>query len=125
MASRPDIRAALRNAIGGAMKDGDRIGLTAYRAALSVVDNAEAADPAQAPAVQPGTIAGGVAGLGAGEVPRRELPDDELVALLRAEAAQWESTAADYERHGRVDSAMRLYAEAAALTQLLDLLAQM
>ena len=51
--------------------------------------------------------------MGAGEVPRRELPDDELVALLRAEAAQWEATAADYQRHGRVDSAMRLYAEAA------------
>ena len=107
------------------MKDRDKVGLAAYRAALSVVDNAEAADLAQAPAVQPGTIAGGVSGLGAGEVPRRVMSDDELDALLRAEAAQWEATATDYERHGRVDSAMRLYAEAAALTQLLDLLAQM
>jgi uncharacterized protein len=117
------LRAALRGAIGGAMKDGDKFGLAAYRCALSLVDNTEAADLAQAPAAQPGTIAGGVVGLGAGEVPRRVLSDDELVTLLRTEAAQWEATAADYQRHGRVDSAMRLYAEAAALTRLLDVLA--
>jgi uncharacterized protein YqeY len=125
VAAATDLRAALRNAIGGAMKDRDPIQLAAYRAALSVIDNAEAADPAQAPAVQPGTIAGGVVGLGAGEVPRRGLSDEERVALLRVEVAQWEATAAEYQRHGRVDSATRLYAEAAALTLLLDLLAEM
>jgi uncharacterized protein YqeY len=116
------LRAALRNALGGAMKDRDQIAVAAFRSALGVVDNAEAADLSQAPAIEPGTIAGGVVGLGAGEVPRRELSDEQLAARLRAEVADWKSTAADYERHGRTDSAMRLYAEAAILSDLLDLL---
>jgi len=116
------LRAVLRDALGGAMKDRDQIAVAAFRSALGVVDNAEAVDLAQAPIARPGTIAGGVVGLGAGEVPRRELSEEQLVARLRAEVADWEAAAADYQRHGRSDSAMRLYAEAEILNDLLDLL---
>ncbi len=122
MAAPTGLRAVLRDALVGAMKDRDQIAVAAFRSALGVIDNAEAADPAQAPIVQPGTIAGGVVGLGAGEVPRRELSEEQLVTRLRAEVADWEATAADYQRHGRSDSAMRLHAEAAILADLLRLL---
>jgi uncharacterized protein len=121
MAPSPDLRSVLRDAIGSAMKGRDPILVAAFRSALGVIDNAQAADISEAPAVQSGTIAGGVAGLGAGEVPRRALPESQLVEILRAEVAQWEASAAEYQRRGRVDSALRLYAEAEALTGLLDL----
>jgi uncharacterized protein YqeY len=102
------------------MKDRDQIAVAAFRSALGVIDNAEAADRSDAPAVQAGTIAGGVSGLGAGEVPRRELSDDTLAELLRAEISQWEATATEYQRLGREDSSAGLYAQAAILTKLLD-----
>jgi hypothetical protein len=60
------------------MKARDTVAVKALRSALSAIDNAEAADPADADDVQLGVIAGGVAGLGAGEVARRQLSADEV-----------------------------------------------
>jgi hypothetical protein len=42
------------------------------------------------------------------------------VQILHAEIARWESTARDAERAGRIDDAMRLRAEIAALRPLLN-----
>ena len=113
------LRERLRDELRVAMKQRDKAAVAALRAALSVIDNAEAADLSDAPGVEPGLIAGGVAGLGAGEVARRQLSDRELVEMLREEVARWESTAREGERVRRSDDAARLRAEIAALRPFL------
>jgi uncharacterized protein YqeY len=114
------LRDRLRDALKAAMRARDDVSRAAFRSALSVIDNAEAADLHDAPPEQAGVIAGGVAGLGAGEVARKQLSDEQLVQILHAEIARWESTARDAERAGRIDDAMRLRAEIAALRPLLN-----
>jgi uncharacterized protein YqeY len=109
------LRDRLRDALRVAMKQRDRPAVAAMRAALGVIDNAEAADVSHTPPAEPGLIAGGVAGLGAGEVARRQLSDRELVEVLQDEVARWESTARECERVHRSDDASRLRAEIAAL----------
>ena len=71
------------------MKARDQAAVSALRSALAAIDNAEAADAAQA-STGPGTaeFAGSVAGLGAGEVPRRVVTDADAVAIVRAEVAE-------------------------------------
>jgi uncharacterized protein len=101
------------------MKAKDPITVGALRCALGVIDNAEAADLSGAPAIQHGAIAGGVAGLGAGEVPRREISEGQLLEVVLAEIARWQGAAADYERARCHDQATRLRAEAAVLTRFL------
>ena len=114
------LRDSLRDALRTAMKARDKPALAAMRAALSIIDNAEAADVSAAPPVEAGHIAGGVAGLGAGEVARQQLSDSELVALLQAEVERWESTARDADSLGRTDDAEQLRAEIAALRPLFE-----
>lgn len=113
------LRVSLRNALRTAMKASDKPEIAALRAALGIIDNAEAADLSGAPPIEEGRIAGGVAGLGAGEVARRQLSDRELVVLLTAETERWESTARDADGLGRADDAERLRAEIAALRPFL------
>ena len=62
-------------------------------------------------------VAGSVAGLGAAEVPRRELTEDEAAAIVRAEIAE-RTAAAD--QYGRSPAADRLRSEAALLGRFLD-----
>jgi uncharacterized protein YqeY len=114
------LRDSLRDALRTAMKARDKPALAAMRAALSIIDNAEAADVSAAPPVEAGHIAGGVAGLGAGEVARQQLSDSELVALLQAEVERWEATARDADSLGRTDDAEQLRAEIAALRPFLE-----
>jgi uncharacterized protein YqeY len=114
------LRESMRAALRTAMKARDKPATAAMRAALSIIDNAEAADLADAPAVEDGHIAGGVAGLGAGEVARQQLSDAALVALLRDEVERWESTARDADGLGRADDAEQLRAEIAALRPYLE-----
>ena len=114
-----EVRSQLRRALGAAMKTRDEIAVAAFRSALAAIENAEAADPSDAPLIQPGAIAGGVAGLGAGEVPRRLLSDEQATEIVRGQITNWQTAAADYEESGRQDYAARLHAEAAILTDFL------
>jgi uncharacterized protein YqeY len=114
-----DVRAQLRTALRGAMKSRDRRAVGALRSMLGIIDNAEAADPAAAPEPQSGTIAGGVTGLGAGEVARRELSDEEVLALVDAECSRWESLAVEYGAAGAADQAAALRAEVAVVRRAL------
>jgi uncharacterized protein YqeY len=102
------------------MKAHDQVAVGALRSALGAVDNAEAVDASHAPAQQPGVIAGGVAGLGAGEVPRLVLGEEDVAAIVRAEVAARRAPAAEYEAAGHADRADRLRAEAAAVEAVLD-----
>jgi uncharacterized protein len=114
------LRTRLRQALTAAMKRRDAAAVGALRTALGAIDNAEAVDPSGAPPVQAGVIAGGVAGLGAGDVARRELDEDDIAGIVRAEVAERLAAAAEYDDAGQGERADRLRAEAAALTAVLD-----
>ncbi len=67
---------------------------SALRSALAAIDNAETPDGAQLDASSSETIAGGVVGLGAAEVARRQLSDEQIRELISAEIDE-RLTAAD------------------------------
>ena len=113
------LRQKLRHTLGAAMKARDVTAVSAFRSVVAAIDDAEAADLSDAPAMQNGAIAGGVAGLGAGEVPRRGLSDAQFADLGREQVAAWRNAAADYERSGHHDHATRLAAEAAIVAAFL------
>jgi uncharacterized protein YqeY len=114
------LRAALRDALTVAMKDRDRVATSALRSALAAIDNAEAVDVSLAPPEQPAVIAGGVVGLGAGEVTRRTITDDDVRAILRDAISEREAAAAQYDELSRHDDASRLRTEASVLAALVD-----
>jgi uncharacterized protein YqeY len=114
------LRAAVRDALTVAMKDRDRVATSALRSALAAIDNAEAVDVSLTPPEQPGVIAGGVVGLGAGEVARRTVTDDDVRAILRDAITERETAAAQYEELRRGDDASRLRTEVSVLAALLD-----
>ena len=64
-------------------------------------------------------IAGGVAGLGAAEVARRAVTEEEAAAIAAAEAADRCAAARDYRAAGRADRADRLLSEAGAIESAL------
>jgi uncharacterized protein len=109
----------LRRALTAALKARDGVAVSALRSALAAIENAGAVDPAQAPRSDGGPIAGAVAGLGAGEVPRRSLGADELRALVTVEVEHRRSAAREYAELGRSDRAERLRAEADVLAAYL------
>jgi hypothetical protein len=113
----PGLRDRLRHALAAAIRERDTVAVAALRSALGAIDNAEAVGPGQqvAPAASHPRLAGTVAGLGAGEVSRRQLTEPELEAVVRAEVAERTAAAADYERRGRAERAGRLRGEAAVL----------
>lgn len=112
-------RTTLREALLAARKDRDAIRVAALRSALSAIDNAETPDDARVEAPSSAAIAGGVIGLGAAEVARRELDDTQIRDLLRAEVAERRDAAEQYAASAQAERASRLEAEAAVLTDLL------
>jgi uncharacterized protein YqeY len=122
-----ELRDRLRTALRVAMRARDGAAVAALRSAIAAVDNAGAvtaqAPPTGAPSAPSATcadVAGALAGLGAGEVPRRELTEPEVADLIRAEVTDRLAAAGDYQRSGRAERADRLRREAAALTAVLD-----
>ena len=108
-------RVTLREALLAARKDRDATRVSVLRSALSAIDNAETPDGASVDAPESATIAGGVTGLGAAEVPRRELSDAQIRELLRAEVDERLAAA----QQVTADRAATLRAGAAVLTDLL------
>ena len=114
------IRTKLRASLTAAMKRRDAAATSALRSALAAIDNAEAVDPAHAPAAGNSAIAGAVGGLRAAEVPRLELSEDQIEAIVRAEIAERLRAAEEHDALNVPDRAARLRAEAAALQAELD-----
>jgi uncharacterized protein YqeY len=112
-------RTRLRTALLTARKDRDTARVSALRSALSAIDNAETPDGAQLCAPLSGEIAGGVVGLGAAEVTRRQLSDTQIRELVRAEIDERLSAAGQFSAGGHEERATLLRTEAAALTDLL------
>jgi uncharacterized protein len=112
-------RTRLRTALLTDRKDRDTARVSALRSALSAIDNAETPDGAQLGARLSGEIAGGVVGLGAAEVTRRQLSDTQIRELVRAEIDERLSAAGQFSAGGHEERATLLRTEAAALTALL------
>ena len=112
-------RVTLRDALLAARKNRDAVRVSALRSALSAIDNAETPDAVRIDAPASATIAGGVAGLGAAEVARRELGDTEIRALLRGAVTERRDAAEQFTAGGQPDRASQLRAEAAVLADLL------
>ncbi len=109
----------LRDALKAALRARQPDVVAVLRETLAALDNAEAADLSSAPAVQNGVIAGGVAGLGAGEVTRRALSAAEATAIVEREIGERRDAAATYTAAGRHDDATRLMQQADVLAALL------
>jgi hypothetical protein len=101
------------------MRERRTAAVRAIRGVLGAIDNAEAADPATAPQSEDGTIAGGVRGLGAAEVDRRELRPDDVAGIVRHEIEERRRWADEYEAAGQTERAAQLRDEAEVLTAFL------
>lgn len=112
------LRLRLRRALPDAMRARDRVAVSALRATLAALDNAEAV-PLDGTAPRAGALEDSPVGAGAAEVARRELSEGEVVAIVRAEAAERLETAARLDSPAHADRAERLRAEAAVLRGLL------
>jgi uncharacterized protein YqeY len=111
-------RTTLRGQLLSARMRGDTTRVSALRSALSAIDNAETPTGARVDAPSSGTIAGGVVGLGAAEVARRELSDAEIRELVRTEVDERLAAARQIDT-SHTTRAATLRAEAAVLTDLL------
>lgn len=116
MAATPDtsLRERLRTALATALKAGDSPAVSALRSALSAIENAESVGQRIRPAAD-GLIAGSVAGLGAGDVPRRVLSEEEITVIVRTAILELRSAAEQYERLGETEAAARARSEADVL----------
>ena len=113
--SAPTLRDRLQAGLVAAMKGKDTIGTRAIRSALAAIGNAEAVEATTPAASGDAHIAGSARGLGAGDAPRRELTELDLLELLGTEITDRRQHAREYEALGQADAAARLRAEAALL----------
>jgi uncharacterized protein YqeY len=110
----------LRQALGAAMKARDAGAVPALRSALARLDDAQAVEVPTLSGIER-AIERSPLGVGAAEVPRRELSEDAAVALVRREIAEREEEAAQYDAAGRDALAHRSRAGAEALKAVLGL----
>lgn len=108
------LRQRLRAALPAAMKSRDRAATAALRATLAAIDNAEAVAPADG-VVRGQAIEQVALGVGATEVERRALTEPEVEEIVRAELAEREAAAGEYDRAGRTERAEQLRSEARLL----------
>jgi uncharacterized protein YqeY len=117
----PDVgewKRVLRAALRDALRARQAPVVAVLRETLAAIDDAEAADPSAAPPVQPGVIAGGVAGLGGGEVARRALAPQAVTAIIEREIQERRDAAATYAALGREEEARTLRLQAEVLVSL-------
>ncbi|WP_236241722.1 hypothetical protein [Streptomyces sp. CC228A] len=101
------------------MRARDKVAVSALRAALAALDNAEAV-PLDAAAPAAGALEAAPVGAGATEVARRELTEREVQAVLRAEVAERLAAAGQLTAPAHAGRAERLRAEAEVLLRFLD-----
>jgi len=108
-------KALLRAALRDAQRARATESIAVFRETLAAIDNAEAVDGG-------GTRVGGLAieatpvGVGAADLPRRELTEDDVRAIVRAEIEDRLRAADGYAEVGREDRAETLRAEAGVLS---------
>lgn len=115
------VRERLSLALRESLRARDAVASAALRSALSAIANAEAVSPEAIPVARTTSahIAGAAAGLGAGEVPRRVLSDDEVAAIVRGEITEREQSADQYASAGHAERAELLRSQARVLSAVL------
>lgn len=101
------------------MRARDKVAVSALRATLAALDNAEAV-PVDETGPSGVAIEQSPVGAGTTEVVRRELSEREVADIVRAEAAERLEAAAELTALAHADRADRLRAEAEVLLDLLD-----
>jgi uncharacterized protein len=118
----PDLPSRLRRDLTAAMRERDRDSVRVLRTVLSAIANGEAQpDLDETPVSQrsEGPIAGAAEGLGAGEVARRQLGEQDIRAIVAAERDERLLAAEDLAGRGESGAADGLRAEAALLERYL------
>lgn len=113
------LRERLRIALTAAMKARDATAVAALRATLGAIDNAEAVEPTPATGGDDSPIAKAAEGLGAGDVPRRDLTEQVITDIVLSEISERSAASDDYARAGQTDRAARLRDEVDVLTAFL------
>ncbi|MFF2808247.1 hypothetical protein ACFVT2_13960 [Streptomyces sp. NPDC058000] len=101
------------------MRARDKVAVSALRATLAALDNAEAV-PVDEAQLRGMALEQSPVGAGATEVARRELSERTVVDVVRAEATERLEVAAQLTAPAHVDRATQLRAEAAVLLRFLD-----
>ena len=107
--------ARLRADLTAALKARDPVTVAALRSALTALDNAGAVEVPASKAEGTEHVAGAAAGVGATEVARRELSEDDVRTILRSQVDELSRAAGEYGRMERDDIAQRLRSEAGVL----------
>lgn len=113
------LRLRMRRALPEAMRARDKAAVSALRATLAALDNAEAV-PLGESGPRSLALERSPVGVGVTEAARRELGEPEVVEIVRAEAAERLDAAAQLTAPAHVERAARLRAEAAVLLRLLE-----
>ncbi|MFC9926483.1 hypothetical protein [Streptomyces sp. NPDC127190] len=101
------------------MRARDKAAVSALRATLAALDNAEAV-PVDETGPRGSALEHTPVGVGVTEAARRELSERGVVDVVRAEAAERLAAAAHLTAPAHADRAARLRAEAAVLLRFLD-----
>ncbi|MER6051313.1 hypothetical protein ABT168_28340 [Streptomyces sp. NPDC001793] len=101
------------------MRARDKAAVSALRATLAALDNAEAV-PQDGVGLRAAALEQSPVGAGATEVARRELSEHRVVEIIRAEVAERLEAAAQLTSPAHADRAAGLHAEAAVLLGFLD-----
>ncbi len=101
------------------MRARDKAAVSALRATLAALDNAEAV-PVDEAATRGLALEQSPVGVGVTEAARRELSERDVVDIIRAEAAERMYAAAQLTDPAQADRATRLRTEATVLLRLLD-----
>lgn len=101
------------------MRARDKAAVSALRATLAALDNAEAVPVGEAE-LRGLALEQSPVGVGVTEASRRELSERDVVDVVRAEAAERLEAAAQLTTPAHADRAARLRAEAAVLLRFLD-----
>ena len=117
------LRDRLAAALPDAMRRRDAVALSALRGALAAIANAEAVHvdvPVTGAPATSSAVAGTVEGLGSTEVPRRELDEAEIRAIVLAEAGSRTCASRSYSAAGEHTRSDVLRAEADLLRRVVD-----
>lgn len=112
-----ELERRLRSALTAAMKSGDREEVKILRSTLAAVDNAGAV-----PMIGPGSgaVEDSPVGVGITEAQRRELSENDVVAIIDAEIIELEQAASIYRESGNYDRSETLRLGANTLRSILE-----
>lgn len=113
------LRLRMRQALPEAMRARDKAAVSALRATLAALDNAEAL-PVDNSALRGVALEHSPVGVGVTEAARCELSEGDVAAIVRAEATERLELAAQLTAPAHAERVAQLRAEAAVLLRFLD-----